>query len=99
LGIFLTIDNIYTLAIELVVSGFLRIEIYMDDRIILYLAALLRAIALGMVGILLAIYLAKIEFLPSVIGIIVSLGLLGGAIAALLVTFLGDYLGRKHSLV
>ncbi|KTC89161.1 MFS transporter [Fluoribacter dumoffii] len=71
----------------------------MDDRNILYLAALLRALALGMIGILLAIYLSKIEFSPSVIGVIISLGLLGGAMAALLITFLGDYLGRKRSLL
>lgn len=71
----------------------------MNDRILLYLAAFLRSLALGMMGVLLAIYLTKIEFTPSAIGIVVSLGLLGGAIAALIVTFLGDYLGRKRSLL
>jgi len=70
----------------------------MNDRNILYLAAFLRALALGMVGVLLAIYLAKIQFSPSAIGII-SLGLTGGALAALIVTLLGGYLDRKRSLI
>ena len=52
----------------------------MKDRIILYLAAFLRALALGMIGVLLAIYLAKIDFSMTTIGIIVSFGLAGGAL-------------------
>src|SRR5436305_305185 len=71
----------------------------MNDRIIIYLASLLRALAIGLIGVLFAIYLAKIDYTPSAIGVIISLGLSGGALAALIVTFLGDYFGRKHSLI
>lgn len=71
----------------------------MNDRILLFIAAFLRALALGMIGVLLAIYLSKLQFTSSLIGIIMSLGLTGGAIAALLVTFFGDYFGRQRSLV
>lgn len=73
--------------------------ISMNDRVIVFLAAFVRALALGMIGVLLGIYFAKINFTPSIIGSLISLGLLGGALATLIVTFLGDYLGRKNSLL
>lgn len=71
----------------------------MNDRILIFSAAFLRALALGMIGVLLAIYFAKLQFTPTLIGIIMSVGLAGGTLAALLVTFFGDYFGRKRSLI
>lgn len=71
----------------------------MDDRKLLFIAAFLRALALGMIGVLLAIYFAKLRYTPSLIGAIISIGLVGGALAALLVTFFGDDWGRRQSLV
>jgi MFS family permease len=69
------------------------------DRSILYAAALLRAVATGMVAVVVGIYLAKRGFDPGEIGFVVTAGLAGGAIAALLVTLYGDGFGRRRSLV
>ncbi len=69
------------------------------DRSILYAAAMLRAVATGMVAVVVGIYLAKRGFDPGAIGLVVTAGLAGGALAALLVTLYGDGFGRRRSLV
>jgi MFS family permease len=69
------------------------------DRSILYAAALLRAVATGMVAVVVGIYLAKRGFDPGAIGFVVTAGLAGGALAALLVKLYGDGFGRRRSLV
>ena len=66
---------------------------------ILYVAALLRAVATGMVAVVVGIYLAKRGFDPAEIGAVVTAGLAGGALAALLVTLYGDGFGRRRTLV
>ena len=68
------------------------------DRRILYATAFLRALATGMMGVLLGIYLARMAFTPSQIGLVISSGLAGAALAALLVTFAGDRIGRRRLL-
>lgn len=69
------------------------------DRRLLYSAAFLRAIATGMMGVLLGIYLARLGFSPAAIGLVISSGLGGAAAAALLVTFTGDGWGRRRMLL
>ncbi len=69
------------------------------DRQLLYLNAFLRALATGMIGVLIGIYLAKRGFAPGETGVVISAGLAGAAFAALLVTLWGDRLGRKPVLV
>ena len=69
------------------------------DREILYAAAFLRALATGMIGVLLGIYLAKLGFEPVVMGLVIASGLAGGATASLLVTIGGDQLGRRRVLL
>ncbi|MGH8529377.1 MAG: MFS transporter [Nevskiales bacterium] len=71
----------------------------MSDRLVLYVAAFLRALATGMIGVLIGIYLAKRGFEPGETGIVVSAGLAGAAVAAVIVTFAGDRIGRKRSLL
>jgi MFS family permease len=71
----------------------------MNNRNVLYAAAFLRALATGMAGVLLGIYLATIGYAPAQIGIVVAVGLGGAATAALLVTLLGDRIGRRSTLV
>lgn len=71
----------------------------MRDRRILYTAAFLRALATGMVGVLIGIYLAKLGFDPAAIGVVVAAGLGGAAVAALAVTFAGDRIGRRKMLI
>jgi MFS family permease len=70
-----------------------------NDRAILYTVAFLRALATGMIGVLLGIYLARLDLGPSEIGVIIGLGLAGGAGAALVVTIFADRLGRKRCLI
>jgi MFS family permease len=69
------------------------------DRRLLYAGAFLRALATGMVGVLLGIYLARLRLTPAEIGYVIGAGLAGGAVAALVATVLGDRLGRRRLLV
>ncbi len=71
----------------------------MTDRQILYATAFIRALATGMVGVLLGIYLARLHLSPSQIGFVVGAGLVGNAAATLLTTALGDRWGRRRFLI
>lgn len=71
----------------------------MSDRRLLYLAAFLRAVATGMIGVLLGIYLAKRGFDPADIGVVVTAGLSGAAVAALWVTLAGNRMRRRRALL
>lgn len=71
----------------------------MSDRHILYVTAFLRAVATGMLGILIGVYLARLEFSPATIGNVVGVGIAGGALAALLATIFADQLGRIRFLI
>jgi MFS family permease len=71
----------------------------MTDRTILYAAAFLRAVATGMTGVLMGVYLARLRLAPGPIGAVIGAGMAGAAAAAILVTFLGDRLGRRRSLL
>lgn len=71
----------------------------MSDRTILYTAAFLRSLATGVVGVLIGIYLARIGLDPAATGAVVAAGLAGVAASALIVTLLGERLGRRRSLV
>jgi MFS family permease len=73
-------------------------ELMMTDRRILYTTAFLRALATGMMGVLLGIYLARMSFSAAQIGVVISSGLAGATLAALLVTLAGDHLGRRRLL-
>jgi MFS family permease len=70
----------------------------MSGRHTLYATAFLRALATGMMGVLLGIYLARMSFTAAGIGLVISAGLAGTALATLLVTFAGDRLGRRRLL-
>lgn len=69
------------------------------DLLLLYVAAFLRALSTGLIGVLLGIYLAKLRFDAAQIGYVIAAGLAGGAAATLFVTLAGDRLGRKRVLV
>ena len=71
----------------------------MTDRVVLYTTAFVRALATGMIGVLMGVYLAQLEFDPAHIGYVVGAGLFGCAAAALLVTLCGDRAGRRRSLI
>ena len=69
------------------------------DRRILYIAAFLRAVATGMMGIMIGIYLARIGLDPGKIGLIVSAGLGGAALATGTSALLADRSGRRRTLI
>jgi MFS family permease len=70
-----------------------------SDRSRLIIAAFLRAVATGMVGILLGVYLPRAGCSPAETGFIVAAGLAGCAVAMLLATLRGDAFGRKRALI
>jgi MFS family permease len=70
----------------------------MSDRAILNTTAFLRALTTGFTGVTLGLYLAQMGFTATTIGRIVSAGLVGAALAALLATLLADRLGRRRFL-
>jgi MFS family permease len=70
-----------------------------SDRQLLFATAFVRALGVGMIGVLLGLHLAAVPLDPASIGIVVSAGLAGGALASLLVTIGGDRLGRRRTLV
>jgi len=67
------------------------------DRRILYAAAFLRALAVGMVAPLLGVHLSRMGLLPGPIGVIVALGLAGSAAGMLGASLWGDR-GRRATL-
>jgi MFS family permease len=71
----------------------------MTDRERLYLSTFLRAVATGMLGVLLGLYLARLHFDGAAIGLVLSAGLAGATAAVLLATLAGDRLGRRRTLL
>jgi MFS family permease len=69
------------------------------DRSLLYASAFLRALAIGMAGVLVGLYLAALGLDPAWVGAVVSAGLAGAAVASLAVTLIGDRLGRRQTLI
>jgi MFS family permease len=69
------------------------------DAALIYAAAFLRSSTVGLLGVVLAIYLAEIGFSPVTIGLIIGSGLAGGAAATGLVGVRGDAFGRKRTLM
>jgi MFS family permease len=69
------------------------------NRTIIYAANFIRSMATAMVGVLMAVYLGKIGFSESLIGIAVGAGLAGGALAALIATLRADAIGRRRFLI
>ena len=71
----------------------------MTDRHVILTATFLRALATGMMGVLLGLYLERLAYTPTEIGLVIGAGLAGAALSAAVVTFFGDTLGRRRSLL
>jgi MFS family permease len=69
------------------------------DRAILTAGAFIRAAAVGFVGVVLGLHLAARGLDDPQIGAVVAAGLAGAALSALLVTVIGDRVGRRAWLV
>src|SRR3954469_9121497 len=70
-----------------------------QDRKSLFVAVLARALATGMIGVLLGVRLAALDLPTSTVGIVVGLGLAGATVATTLVTFLADRIGHRRCLL
>lgn len=71
----------------------------MPERRALYVTAFVRAVTTSLVGVLLGVYLARLDLTGAAFGNIVSAGLSGAALAAVVATFFGDRLGRRRFLM
>jgi MFS family permease len=71
----------------------------MPDRHLIFVATTLRALATGMLGVLLGLYLARLNYSPVEIGWVLSAGLLGATMGVVAVTMAADRLGRRRALV
>ena len=71
----------------------------MSDRSLLYLSAVLRAVATGFLGVLLGVYLARVGLDAGAIGLVASAGLAGAALGACVVTLGGDRIGTRRALL
>jgi MFS family permease len=69
------------------------------DRQILYVAAFMRAVATGMMGVLIGIYLARAGLDAAGIGVVVSAGLAGAALATATGALWADRTGRRRTLI
>ncbi len=70
-----------------------------QDRFLIYGAALLRALGIGLLGVLLGIVLFRAGASSLQIGLVIATGIAGGAAATSVVSFYGDMLGRRRTLV
>src|SRR2546426_5896644 len=68
------------------------------DLVLIYGAALLRSFGIGLLGVLLGIYLFHGGASSAEIGLVIAIGLAGGAVATAMVSLRGDWFGRRRSL-
>lgn len=71
----------------------------MTDRLLIFGSAGLRATAVGLSGVVLALHLAALGFSAAAVGLAVSLGLGGCALSTLVVTYVADHWGRRATLI
>jgi MFS family permease len=69
------------------------------DRCRLYAAAFLRAVATGLIGVLLGLYLARRGFDAGGIGLVIGSGLTGAAASAAWAMYFADRFGRRRALL
>lgn len=71
----------------------------MSDRGLVTVAAGLRGLSTAVTGACLGVYAGGLGHGPAAVGLVTSAGLVGGALATLLLTLRGDVLGRRRSLL
>jgi MFS family permease len=71
----------------------------MPDRRILFVTSFVRAMTTSFVGVIIGVYLARAGLDGAALGTIVSVGLTGATVAALLATLFADRFGRRKSLI
>jgi MFS family permease len=68
------------------------------DLVLLNLAAFLRSGSIGLTGVVLGLYLARVGYSPLAIGLIIGAGLAGAATSTIVVTLRADLHGRRRTL-
>src|ERR1700746_2077417 len=69
------------------------------DRFLIYGAALLRSLGIGLLGVLLGIVVFRAGASSAQIGLVIATGIAGGVVAPSLLSFFGDRWGRRRTLV
>ena len=69
------------------------------DLILINTAGFLRSLGVGLLGVVLGIYLFRTGLSSFMIGMVIGAGLVGSAVATVVVSFAADRLGRRHSLL
>lgn len=69
------------------------------DVQLVYVAAFVRSATVSLVGVTLAIHLAALGLSVTQIGVLIGVGLAGSSLATVVVSFRGDYWGRRRLLV
>jgi len=69
------------------------------DLPLIYAVAFLRSLGVGLMGVLLGVYLYRLGFSSTAIGLVIGAGLAGGAVAMLVMSLRGDRLGRRRTLL
>jgi MFS family permease len=70
-----------------------------QERALIFVAAFLRSLGIGLLGVILGIYLYRVGYSSLQIGAVVGTGLAGSACATAFLSFAADRLGRKRSLL
>ena len=65
----------------------------------IYAAGFIRSASVSLVGVTLAIYLARVGFSLGQIGLLIGVGVIGSAVATVFVSFQGDHFGRRRTLI
>jgi MFS family permease len=65
---------------------------------LIYAAAFLRSLGIGLTGVILGVFVARAGFSATVIGIVIAAGLAGSAVATLLASLRADQLGRRLTM-
>lgn len=69
------------------------------DLTLIYGAAWLRSFGIGLLGVVLGVFLSRRGFSPTAIGAVLAAGLAGAATGTIFVTFKGDHVGRRRTLL
>ncbi len=67
--------------------------------VLIFSAAFLRSLGIGLAGVLLGIYLARAGFSAPKIGLVIAAGLAGSALATLMTSLRADRVGRRVALI
>ncbi len=67
--------------------------------VLLYIAGFFRSLGIGLLGVVLGVYLARLGFSTTRIGLVLGAGLIGISLATVTVSFLADRVGRRRTLL